>query len=90
MNVAAGRTNVREIPMKRELFALLLWNLCAVSYAQPGFLVDADWLAENIDDDKVEILEVRYHPHRYYTVGHIPGAVQVQRSASAASGLVPQ
>jgi len=20
-----------------------------------------------------------YHPHRYYTVGHIPGAVQVQR-----------
>lgn len=25
------------------------------------------------------ILEVRYHPHRYFTVGHIPGAIQVQR-----------
>jgi thiosulfate/3-mercaptopyruvate sulfurtransferase len=25
------------------------------------------------------VLEVRYHPHRYSTVGHIPGAVQVQR-----------
>jgi thiosulfate/3-mercaptopyruvate sulfurtransferase len=25
------------------------------------------------------VLEVRYHPHRYFTVGHIPGAVQVQR-----------
>jgi thiosulfate/3-mercaptopyruvate sulfurtransferase len=47
--------------------------------AQPGFLVDADWLTEHIDDDDLVVLEVRYHPHRYFTVGHIPGAVQVQR-----------
>jgi thiosulfate/3-mercaptopyruvate sulfurtransferase len=43
------------------------------------FLVDADWLAAKIDDPKTVVLEVRYHPHRYFTVGHIPGAVQVQR-----------
>jgi thiosulfate/3-mercaptopyruvate sulfurtransferase len=56
----------------------LLW-LPVPSLATPGFLVDADWLADNIDDDKLIVLEVRYHPHRYFTVGHIPGAVQVQR-----------
>jgi thiosulfate/3-mercaptopyruvate sulfurtransferase len=47
--------------------------------ADRSFLVDADWLAERIDDPKTVVLEVRYHPHRYFTVGHIPGAVQVQR-----------
>lgn len=47
--------------------------------ATPEFLVDSDWLAEHMDDEDLVILEVRYHPHRYFTVGHIPGAVQVQR-----------
>jgi thiosulfate/3-mercaptopyruvate sulfurtransferase len=47
--------------------------------AAPGFLVSSDWLAERIDDENLVVLEVRYHPHRYFTVGHIPGAVQVQR-----------
>jgi thiosulfate/3-mercaptopyruvate sulfurtransferase len=51
----------------------------ALALAEPDFLVDADWLAEHIDDDELVVLEVRYHPHRYFTVGHIPGAVQVQR-----------
>ncbi|MFN3792992.1 sulfurtransferase [Massilia sp.] len=47
---------------------------------KPGFMVDADWLAaEKAKNPKLVILEVRYHPHRYHTVGHIPGAVQVQR-----------
>lgn len=49
------------------------------AWAAPDFLVDSDWLAERIDDDDLVVLEVRYHPHRYFTVGHIPGAVQVQR-----------
>ncbi len=47
--------------------------------AERDFLVDATWLESHIDDPKVRILEVRYHPHRYFTVGHIPGAVQVKR-----------
>lgn len=47
--------------------------------AAPAFLVDADWLAEHIEEPGLIVLEVRYHPHRYFTVGHIPGAVQVQR-----------
>jgi thiosulfate/3-mercaptopyruvate sulfurtransferase len=47
--------------------------------ASPAFLVDAQWLSEQIDDTNLIVLEVRYHPHRYFTVGHIPGAVQVQR-----------
>jgi thiosulfate/3-mercaptopyruvate sulfurtransferase len=48
---------------------------------KPDFLVDADWLAEKLKDPKLVLLEVRYHPHRHITVGHIPGAVQVQRFA---------
>ena len=59
------------------LLAVVLLPLWAV--ASPSFLVDADWLAEHIEDPGLIVLEVRYHPHRYFTVGHIPGAVQVQR-----------
>lgn len=65
--------------MRKILLSLLLWSLWSAAYARPDFLVDADWLAEHIDDENLVVLEVRYHPHRYYTVGHIPGAVQVQR-----------
>ncbi len=58
---------------------LLVLLLAVPARADRNFLVDADWLAERIDDPKTVVLEVRYHPHRYFTVGHIPGAVQVQR-----------
>jgi len=50
-----------------------------VAYSTPGFMVDSDWLSEHKDDRNLVILEVRYYPHRYFTVGHIPGAIQVQR-----------
>jgi thiosulfate/3-mercaptopyruvate sulfurtransferase len=50
-----------------------------VVQAAPDFLVNAEWLEQHIRNPKLVVLEVRYHPHRYYTVGHIPGAVQVQR-----------
>ncbi len=61
------------------LTLLLLLSLPLPSLAAPDFLVDADWLAERLDDDNLIVLEVRYHPHRYLTVGHIPRAMQVQR-----------
>ncbi|MCW8828584.1 MAG: rhodanese-like domain-containing protein, partial [Gammaproteobacteria bacterium] len=68
--------------MKRSyapLLLLLLLALPALALGKPAFLVDSDWLGEHIEDDNLLVLEVRYHPHRYLTVGHIPGAVQVQR-----------
>ena len=65
--------------MRKILLGILFWGACAAAWAEPGFLVDADWLAEHIEDENLVVLEVRYHPHRYYTVGHIPGAIQVQR-----------
>lgn len=46
---------------------------------KPNFMVNADWLSAEMKNPKLVILEVRYHPHRYHTVGHIPGAIQVQR-----------
>ncbi|EGV16872.1 sulfurtransferase [Thiocapsa marina] len=59
------------------LFALALAPV--QTFADPDFLVDADWLADGLDEENLIVLEVRYHPHRFFTVGHIPGAVQVQR-----------
>ena len=47
--------------------------------AMPDYFVDSEWLADNIEERNVMVMEVRYHPHRYFTVGHIPGAIQVQR-----------
>lgn len=65
-----------------------LFSLCislvgsaALAADKPDFLVDADWLAERSKDPKLIVLEVRYQPHRHNTVGHIPGAIQVQRFA---------
>jgi len=68
--------------MKRILVVLaLLFVTCAPVFAAetPSFLASSEWLEEHIDDDNLVVLEVRYYPHRYYTIGHIPGAVQVQR-----------
>lgn len=62
---------------------LLLLSLILISpvWAEGrDFLVDADWLMEQKEsNENLVILEVRYHPHRYHTVGHIEGAIQVQR-----------
>ena len=58
---------------------ILLFVGAGPAMAARDFLVDAAWLEEHVDDPTTIVLEVRYHPHRYYTVGHIPGAVQVQR-----------
>lgn len=68
--------------MRRTLgFILALTLALAALPALAGrdFLVDAAWLEAHKDDPDLVLLEVRYHPHRYFTVGHIPGAVQVQR-----------
>jgi len=59
--------------------ALFAGNVFATG--RPDFLVDADWLADKLADPKLVVLEVRYYPHRHATVGHISGAVQVQRFA---------
>ena len=63
------------------LLAGLLISFSALAADKPAFLVDADWLSGKINDPKLVVLEVRYYPHRYHTVGHIPGAIQVQRFA---------
>ena len=70
--------------LKRLLLPLFLGLLsfapAAFAVSDRSFLVDADWLvAEKENNPDLVILEVRYHPHRYHTVGHIPGAQQVQR-----------
>lgn len=60
------------------LLSLLLIIPC-LSWAEPAYLIESDWLSEHIEEENLVVLEVRYHPHRYFTVGHIPGAIQIQR-----------
>ncbi|MET0086962.1 MAG: sulfurtransferase [Sedimenticola sp.] len=57
----------------------LLLILPSLAASKPAYLIDSDWLSEHIEDNNLIVLEVRYHPHRHLTVGHIPGAIQVQR-----------
>ncbi len=61
------------------LMSFILLLISQLTLANRDFLVDSDWLSEHIEDKNIRILEVRYYPHRYFTIGHIPGAVQVQR-----------
>ena len=67
--------------MKKLLLQMLLISgfLPSIVMATPDYFVDSEWLSEHIGDDGVIVMEVRYYPHRYFSVGHIPGAVQVQR-----------
>lgn len=66
---------------KIVLFLMTVLSLTFIHSAMAAepVLADADWLESHIDDTNLRILEVRHDPHRYHTVGHIQGAVQVQR-----------
>lgn len=64
----------------KHLIIIFSWLLLPVAaMAENQALVSAGWLEQHINDPKLVLLEVRYHPHRYFTVGHISGARQVQR-----------
>lgn len=61
-----------------RLFAFLTILLPVTTMAGatlPGSLVDADWLAENIDN--VVVLDVRKEVDEFLKVGHIKGAILV-------------
>ena len=45
------------------------------SYAHPESLVSTEWVAKNLNDPKVRIVEVDYDAASNYDQGHIPGAV---------------
>ncbi len=47
-----------------------------MSYVHPEYLVDTEWVAAHLDDKKVRIIESDEDP-LLYSIGHIPGAVQV-------------
>ncbi len=63
----------------KPLFILLFLSSPLLAQEAPDFLVSSEWLEDHIDDENLTVLEVRYYPHRYLTIGHIPGAVQVAR-----------
>jgi len=47
-----------------------------MSYVHPEYLVETDWVAQNLDNPSVRIIESDEDP-LLYAMGHIPGAVQV-------------
>lgn len=44
-------------------------------YANPGVLVDTQWVLEHHKDPNVRVVEVDYDPTSNYNQGHIPGSV---------------
>lgn len=71
-----------------SLLLLFISGIASAADSNRDFLIDADTLLEKMEsDNKPVILEVRYHPHRYFTVGHIPGAIQVQRFKDLGANL---
>lgn len=51
-------------------------NIAERGYAKPDVLVSTDWVAENLNNPNVRIVESNEDP-LLYPSGHIPGAVQV-------------
>jgi thiosulfate/3-mercaptopyruvate sulfurtransferase len=47
-----------------------------MSYVHPEYLVDTEWVAAHLEDSNVRIIESDEDP-LLYSIGHIPGAVQV-------------
>lgn len=79
------RTVVRGVAASGLLMATAGWQVAAAAeatpqalamgYAHPDLLVNADWLKENIDCD--DLVVVGLMPESVFTVGHIPGSMQV-------------
>ena len=46
-----------------------------MSYAYPDVLVDTEWVADNISNKDIRIIEVDYDPKSAYDKGHVQGAV---------------
>jgi thiosulfate/3-mercaptopyruvate sulfurtransferase len=44
-------------------------------YAHPDALVSTGWVAENLNNPKVKLVEVDVEPEKAYDVGHIKGAI---------------
>ena len=65
--------------IRNAIIAIMLIVAMPALAQERNFLIGSEWLEEHIDDENLVILETRYYPHRYFTVGHIEGAVQVQR-----------
>jgi thiosulfate/3-mercaptopyruvate sulfurtransferase len=65
--------------MKKILLVAILFLPILLFGGKLDFLVDSDWLLEEMQNPKTVVLDVRYYPHRYKTVGHIEGSSQVQR-----------
>jgi len=45
-------------------------------YAHPEVLVETDWVAENLDNPRIRLVECNHDPLLYHT-GHLPGAVRL-------------
>ncbi|HEX6560544.1 MAG TPA: sulfurtransferase [Nitrososphaera sp.] len=44
------------------------------SYSHPEVLTETDWVASNLKNQNIKILEVDYDPENAYRQGHLPGA----------------
>jgi thiosulfate/3-mercaptopyruvate sulfurtransferase len=53
-------------------------HMSSFKYAHPEVLCETDWLADNLKNSDIRILEVDYDVENAYKQGHIPGAYMVR------------
>jgi thiosulfate/3-mercaptopyruvate sulfurtransferase len=52
--------------------------MSSFKYAHPEVLCETDWVAENLKNPNIRILEVDYDAENAYKQGHVPGAYMVR------------
>ena len=55
-------------------------DIAGRGYSHPGVLVSTDWVADNLDNPNVRVIESNEDP-LLYASGHVPGAVEVDWTA---------
>jgi len=60
--------------LKKIPFILVFLFISNISYSQPNYLVDTDWLEANLDNSNLSLIEVSVTPG-VYERGHIQGAI---------------
>jgi thiosulfate/3-mercaptopyruvate sulfurtransferase len=63
--------------MKSHLLILLLALAAALGASDPPAVVSVDWLAKNLQNPSVRVIEVSVDPG-VYEKGHIPGAINIR------------
>jgi thiosulfate/3-mercaptopyruvate sulfurtransferase len=82
MDAEVGTMRITVVAFAATLAALSLARIGSEGPrpASPGWLVSQEWLAQNLFDSDLRVIDVRRDVHAYLA-GHVPGAVHLREAA---------